>query len=269
MNISIWKSSMWVLIATLFVIATGSRQAAQAQHPVRWTRAVGPPSRQALRAKLLKPLARKPRSQKIYFDHGESGHEIRTCADYLRALKHDWGRSGNTYEISTESFFIGECDVIWLVLAAKPSRVSYVRGFKLDESALDLLPASVSAFEDDDKDELERKGLSWKKANPEMKLVAKTLNEITVAEDESSRVSLEIKAFGDFNGDGVEDVLLFKAQYLTQGTFRYYTPVILTRMAPGGKLKAFDVDDEAIQKAAAMVMRHRSVKPVSETGKPD
>ena len=252
-------------IGLLFLLAAASQPLAQAQYPVRWTRAVGPPSRQALRAKLLKPPARKPRSDRIYFDHGDTGREIRTCADYLRALKHDWGGSGNTYEQSIESFFKDECDVMWLVLAAKPSRVSYVRGFKLDESALDLLPPSLSfnlsAEQEEAADQAEQSGLSWKKYNPEMKLVGKKLNEITVDEDPFSRVILEIKAFGDFNGDGVEDVLLFRASYLTQGTARDYTPVILTRLTQGGRFKAFEVDDKAIQNAAARVMRTGSGKP--------
>jgi hypothetical protein len=279
MNIRSWISCMWVLIATLLIFATGSAtgscQAVQAQHPaqaqipVRWTRAVGPPSRQALRAKLLKPPARKPRSKKIYFGH-ETGREIRTCVDYLRALKHGWGGSGNTYEQDIESFFKDECDVMWLVLAAKPSRVSYVRGFKLDESALDLLPPTLSfnlfAEQEEAADQAEHSGLSWKKYNPEMKLVGKKFNEITVDEDPSSRVILQIKAFGDFNGDGVEDVLLFRTSYLTQGTARDYTPVILTRLTPGGRFKAFAVDDKAIQKAAAKVMNTGSAKPRNKAG---
>src|SRR5262249_30741064 len=128
------KGGMSVL---LLLLAIASQALAQAGHPVRWTRAVGPPGRQALRAKLLEPPASEPRPE-----------EIQSCADYLRALKDGWDGAHSAIESLVEA----ECDPILLVLAAKPSRVSYVRGFKLDESALDLLPASVSYVADEDKD---------------------------------------------------------------------------------------------------------------------
>lgn len=69
----------------LIILATAAQQRAQAQHPVRWTKAVGPPSRQALQAKLRRPVKRPP-SQTIY-EHTGHQREIRTCADYARARK--------------------------------------------------------------------------------------------------------------------------------------------------------------------------------------
>jgi hypothetical protein len=234
------------IIGILLILAVAPDQMAQVRHPVRWNRAVGPPSRQALRAKLLKPPASEPRPD-----------EIQSCADYLRALKE--GRDGA--QSADESFVAAECDPILLVLAAEPSRVSYVQGFKLDESALGLLPASVSFIADEDKDKVERKGLSWKRYHPKMKLLRKAFNEITVAEDDENGVNLRIMAFGDFNGDGVEDVLLSKENFEIEGHGRSYSAVILTRLSPGGRLKAFEVDDKAIQNAAAIVMRQSAGKP--------
>jgi len=45
------------------------------------------------------------------------------------------------------------------------------------------------------------------------------LDWITVDEDDT-RITLEIKAFGDFNGDGIEDILLFKSCFALEGTMR-------------------------------------------------
>jgi len=171
--------------------------------------------------------------------------------------------------MTTESFFKDQCDVAWLTLAAKPSRVSYVRAFKLNEAALDLLPPSLSwVMSNDDEeaaDQAAQKGLSWKKFKPGLKLVGKGPNWITVDED-NAHITLEIKAFGDFNGDGIEDILLFKSNYALEGTMRYYCPMILTRVAPGGPLKAVEVEDETIQKIAAKVMHTGSGKSPSSRG---
>lgn len=112
-------------------------------------------------------------------------------------------------EMTMAASFKEECDVPLLILAAKQSRVSYVQNFKLDESALDLLPPSLSFTPvgelEEAADAAERKGLSWKKFKPGLKVPKKGANWIAVEEPRESRIALEIKAFGDFNGDGIED----------------------------------------------------------------
>jgi hypothetical protein len=252
------------MITLLLILATANLHAPQARHAVRWTGAVGPGSRQALEAKLKRPV-KLPRGQKI-FEHTDTKREIRTCADYMRAKKAGWRDSANTYERSTESFFKDQCDVPLLVLAAQPSRVSYVKNFKLDEAALDLLPPSLSWIMSGDEeqaaDEAERQGLSWKKFKPGLKIREKYANGMEVEEPDEATIDLEINAFGDFNGDGIEDVLLFKSTHAIKGTFRFYQSVILTRTAAGGPLKAFEVEDKEIEKAATRMSQTGSSKPM-------
>jgi hypothetical protein len=234
------------MIPLLLILVTTALQSPQALHPVRWTTAVGPPSRQALQAKLKRPVKR-PRGQEIY-EHTESQGEIRTCADYARAKKNGWSDSANTYERSTESFFKDQCDVLLLVLTAKPSRISYVTDFKFDETALDMLPPSLSWILSGDEEaaagKAERRGLSWRKFKPGVKVLKKDADWISVEEPGSARISLELKAFGDFNGDGIEDVLLFKSTSAINATYRYYEPVILTRTADGRLLKVLKIEEK-------------------------
>jgi hypothetical protein len=134
-----------------------------------------------------------------------------------------------------------------LILAAKPSRVSNVQNFKLDESALDLLPPSLSFTPfgelEEAADAAERQGRSWKKFKPGLKIREKYTNQMTLEEPDEATIELEIKAFGDFNGDAIEDVLLFKSTNVINGTFSAYYPVILTRIADNGPLKASEVED--------------------------
>lgn len=253
------------MIAALLILITAALQAPQPRHPVQWTEAVGPNSRQELQARLKRPV-KLPRGQKIY-QHTDPGREIRTCADYRRAKKDGWSDSANTLERTTESFFKDQCDVPLLVLAARPSRVSYVRNFKLDQATLDLLPPSLSwMMGDREVNDAERQGLSWKKFKPGLKVREKYKNGIGVEEPDEATINLEIKAFGDFNSDGIEDILLFKSTHIIGGTARNYYPVILTRTAAGGPLKAFEVADEEIEKAVARVSQSTSRKPTKSHG---
>ena len=64
-----------------------------------------------------------------------------------------------------------------------------------------------------------------------------------------ARIQLEIKAFGDFNGDGVEDVLLIKSDKVIAGTFFAIYSVFLTRLTPGGRLKQLEVDNKGNPKS--------------------
>ncbi len=189
----------------------------------------------------------RPATQKIY-EHTGREREIRTCADYARAKKNGWRNDANGYERATESYFKDQCDATLLILAAKPSRVSYIKNFKLNEAALDLLPPSLSFAPvgelEERADEAERKGQSWKKFKPELKLLNKGANWISVEEPDAARIELEIKAFGDFNGDGVEDVLLYKSEKAIGGTFYVYYPVILSRVIANGPLRASEVQDD-------------------------
>lgn len=143
--------------------------------------------------------------------------------------------------------------MVTLVLAAKPSRLSYVEGFRLDGLALDALPSSLSwavAPEDEDAvEEAERQGLSWRRYKPELRVLNASQDALAVDED-GARIALETKAFGDFDGDGVEDVLLFKSsRAVDEGTMRHYTPVLLTRTTAGGPLRAREVEAEEIERA--------------------
>jgi hypothetical protein len=233
------------MMALLLMLTACALQVSQAHYPVHWKKSVGPPSRQALQATLRRPVKLQP-GEKIY-EHTEHRRLIRTCDDYARAQRNGWRNSANTYEMTVASSFKEQCDVVVLVLAAKPSRVSYVRNFTLDEAALDRLPPTLSFTPVGELEkaaaEAERQGLSWKKFKPDLKFLKKGRDWIAVEEPNEATTQLDLKAYGDFNGDGTEDLLLFKSTYATSGTFRYYEPLILTRTAPGDRLKAFKPED--------------------------
>jgi hypothetical protein len=52
---------------------------------------------------------------------------------------------------------------------------------------------------------------------------------------------VDLLAWGDFDHDGIEDVLLFLSRYATGGTFRFYHHVALTRLDEEAKLTMVDI----------------------------
>jgi hypothetical protein len=218
-------------------------QAAQpaASRPVRWMPWVGAPTRTALEAALKRPPSGLAADDALdNHDNRGDNHPVRTCEEYARAKKNHWTAENNA-QIATESYFIKGCDLIRVLLAARPSRVSYVADLTLDASALDVLPPSIGGLNDegDGMKSAIAKGWSLKQYDPALK-VEKSGNGRLVIADEMSRYDLEIAGYGDFNGDGVEDVLMFQASYAVGGSMHIYEPVILTRTAPGKILSTVD-----------------------------
>jgi len=247
------------MIPLLLILAIGAQQVPEARYPVRWTQAVGPPSRQALQLQLERPV-NVPFSFKVFEpdewredeEREVEGREIRTCADYARAKRKGWPQCCSNFEQKMEVYFKSQCDVPTLVLAAKSSRVSYIENFKLDAAALALLPPSLSPIAEmegpEKTDAAGRRGISWKKYEPGLKLIATGPNWMTV-EDKGSRIDLEIEAFGDFNGDGVEDVLLFESIHAIGGSFHSFHVMVLTRTSARGYMAFSEVKPGDTEKA--------------------
>ncbi len=220
-----------------FALLAGAGALAQAAHPVRWLPVIGPPDRAALEAALKKPPIGLAADDALD-NHDKQGrnHPIRTCDAYAAAIKAGWSAENNA-QMMTEGFFIRGCDLVRLVLAAKPSRASYVADWKLDASALAVLPPSIDDFNEnsDALKKAEDQGRSLKQFNPALKVADADPGKFAV-QDENSRYVLEIVGYGDFDGDGIEDVLLFQGSYAVGGSMHAYSPVILTRTKPAGVL---------------------------------
>jgi hypothetical protein len=144
---------------------------AQTQHPVRWTPAVGPPSRRAFLADLKRPLKVPPGAEIYYEDANGRRRQIRTCAVYKIAVENGWWDDADAHDMARAARFVEKCEVLELILAAKQSRVSYLEDFKLEEAALDLLPSSFAftPYPRADEDGLSRTNKPAKASRPKLK----------------------------------------------------------------------------------------------------
>jgi len=126
-----------------------------------------------------------------------------------------------------------------LLAQAKPSRVSYLADFKFDEQSMTKLPPTLGIHVSEESLEggrlAESKGKSWADADPDARIKPYGVFAATVRGKDFLE-KLEIEARGDFNGDGIEDIVIRTGDALLQGTYRGTRVFILTRKHPGERL---------------------------------
>ena len=184
------------------------------------------------------------RSRKTKSRHEKKIH-VRTCREYDAAIEDGYYPS-STYDISMASWFKYPCGTLNLLEKATIPQQSFLPTSDEEVFDLELLPLSLfpvltdfeQAYGYDIKnltyqDQVE-KGL--------LKVTDKGQNWFS-CEDDGLRQHLTEVARADFNSDGIEDLLLSEAVHATQGTYRTYNLIILTRNSTDEKFEKVEPDD--------------------------
>ena len=116
---------------------------------------------------------------------------------------------------------------------AKPAKTSYIDNFDLTEDPLRYLPPSIGITLSGDEarsvEEAIRKGQTWQEYDPTASVTIKDKNNIEIKYEGGGFTFITLQAWGDFNQDGIEDILLFLLQD-TGGSLTYSEHAILTRL---------------------------------------
>ena len=177
---------------------------------------------------LTKSRKTKGRNDKIH---------VRTCREYDSALEDGYYPS-STYDISMASWFKYPCGLLSLLeTAAIPQRsfipTSSEKVFDLKLIPLSLFPV-VTDYEQTYGYNIENVTYQDRVEKGLLKVTDKGDNRFSY-EDNGLRQHLTEVARADFNGDDIEDMLLSEAIHATQGTYRTYNMIILTRKSIDGK----------------------------------
>ncbi|MYE91219.1 hypothetical protein F4X33_19745 [Candidatus Poribacteria bacterium] len=170
---------------------------------------------------------------------------VRTCREYDAALEEGYYPS-STYDISMGSWFKYPCGTLNLLEIATVPQQSFIPTSKEKVFDLKLIPLSLFPIMTDYE---QRYGYNIENVTYQDQ-VEKRLLKVTdmeqnklICEDDGLRQHLTEVARADFNGDDIEDVLLSEAVHATQGTYRTYNMIILTRKSMDGKFEKVELHD--------------------------
>ena len=199
---------------------------AQAPLPVVWSAKLDLPALDAIHARLQRPFEDPVSVRK---DHQAAA--VGNCAAFL-TLTHRGFRAANDRDQRRLQFLGTDCHALELLQSAKPARKSALRG-PLPEPR--LLPPTLgflpSAEDWKRARAAQSKGLSWKEYEPDVKVTSNTPDQALI-ETASGYVRIDFYAHADFNGDGVEDLLLRVNSYARQGSYASIRLFLLTRNTP-------------------------------------
>ena len=169
-----------------------------------------------------------------------------SCKSLNRLMKEGYTAFFN-YRIKFLLVLLAECRAIRMLREAQPAKKSYVREFKLDANSINYLPALVDVAASCDR--LCRQYAANDRRIPLIKFV--DAEHLIV--DPTSDYRMDVKTFGsdltmeilvraDFNGDGLEDLLLWINAGAIGGTWGTTQTYLLSRESPDGVLWVLDAE---------------------------
>lgn len=136
------------------------------------------------------------------------------------------------------------CGTLSLLTTVKPATSSHVRQISFESPDLpSILPAEVATAVSDDEYERRQQATAQHATlanyDPKARISESSDESVEILEgDGSSVVLLRKQAMGDFNGDGVEDLVLSVVNAMTEGTLSSARLLVFTRKTATGALRA-------------------------------
>lgn len=179
---------------------------------------------------------------------GDDQSFIDSCASYDKLRKEGYYARYN-HDMKILLFHTAKCHAIEMLREANPAKKSYVRDFKLDADSINYLPALVDASASCDRlcrqYVANERRISWKEfAGLDSQSMKYEGDYVMEGEVSGSDLTLEILARADFNGDGLEDLLLMVDADAIGGTWGTTRLYLLSREKPESVLWVLDAEDE-------------------------
>lgn len=164
--------------------------------------------------------------------------QVRTCRQYNEAVKAGFF-AYTTFDMKMATFFEHQCGLLTALEGATTSQVSFIANPRVGIVDLGLMPFSLFPHIDPDAPEVDPSA-TYQSNVTDGTIVIKKLSQnlIQVAEPEGMGHQLVEVARADFNGDGIEDILLFEYCWATHGTLGFGGVRLLTRTSSDGLFEA-------------------------------
>ncbi|PZM08255.1 hypothetical protein CPY51_29450 [Rhizobium tubonense] len=169
--------------------------------------------------------------------------EVRTCREYDVAISEGFYAATN-FDIKMSSWFEHQSGLLRALQAASPPRESFISEPHVGILDLDLMPFSMFPRREKS-EEADEVNATYQDKVDDGSIVIKRVrpNLFNIEEAHGMGQQLIEVVRADFNGDGIEDILLFEYCYATHGTLGFGGIRMITRKSATGRFTTID-DDE-------------------------
>lgn len=182
-------------------------------------------------------------------DFSQKKVKVTTCQEYFE-LKNKGYSAETTYEITMESWFINACVPLKLLKQVKPSRITFLEDATFTKNSLETLPLDLvlilSPEEEAKLKSAKARQLTLKQFIPDIYIEKTEKHQIVLKSKETGTTSINLIAMGDFNTDGIEDVLVYVSHYVShyvsQGSYRDFKVLVLTKLQELGKIQILNAN---------------------------
>lgn len=159
---------------------------------------------------------------------------IQTCQAYDDAIQQGYF-ARTTFDIKMASFFEQHCGLLNALEGASIPENSFLRHPKVGVMDLHLMPFSIFPTMESNPEIINSIASYQDKINDGiLQIVQVRSNFIHIRSSLMGQQLLEV-ARADFNGDGIEDILLYQHEYAVGGTYGSGSIFILTRLTANGR----------------------------------
>lgn len=161
---------------------------------------------------------------------------LSTCEEYL-AISSAPISTVNEHEASAFMEIKAMCRAAQTISNAKPATRSFLSEFRFDEDLPDQLPKSLALFTSVAEGLAQTKNDSLKYWSDVNKIHAVELAGANKAlyQHDAGTQQIELVAKGDFNSDGIEDLLISSRESVEGGTYNAIRIVGISKLSEGGK----------------------------------
>ena len=184
--------------------------------PIRWSAELHLQSVAAIPQRLRKPFEDRFNGQV----HGRPA-KITSCADYLRLSSESFQLLDESESGVLQSYAV-DCVALDMLRKATVPRTSFIGAFRLTADSLSMLPPelapTVSYEQQDAAAAANAAGESWATFQPEATVKTVNENQMIVTQGDW-QIKITEYAHADFNGDGLQDILVRADYTATRSTY--------------------------------------------------
>jgi hypothetical protein len=173
------------------------------------------------------------------FAQGGKRIAVSSCVELIKEKQRGNFPDGGNPEGKRFNSMLANCYAYQALSTAKASKVSYLRPFVLNDKTVKSFPALMGSIENDDDVAIAKKAKTlgrYEKGETTAisRLKAKYIEKDEDTHQPSFEIDYEVVAFGDFNGDGIEDALVRSDETSFGGTWGMSNLFLITRLKKNG-----------------------------------